>query len=109
MSGLCGGCFCEAVGYVNRVNGWEAGLRDGLGFVHDTLQFLVVLARAGAIPSCDTNRKNAFHGASVKIGESRSGQIEFPLSSEKVEALMGFFNYSVIMGGPGHVVGDLGT
>ena len=26
------GCFAEAVGSVDRVNGWEAGLHDGLGF-----------------------------------------------------------------------------
>ena len=28
------GCFPEAAGSVDRVNGWEAGLRDGLGFIH---------------------------------------------------------------------------
>ena len=26
------GCFAEAAGSVDRVNGWEAGLRDGTGF-----------------------------------------------------------------------------
>ena len=31
------GCFAEAAGSVNRVNGWEAGLRDGLGYIHDLL------------------------------------------------------------------------
>ena len=31
------GCFSEAVGSVDSVNGWEAGLGDGLGFVHDLL------------------------------------------------------------------------
>ena len=31
------GCFAEAVGSVDRVNGWEVGLRDELGFVHDPL------------------------------------------------------------------------
>ena len=36
MSGVCGvlnyaGCFAEAAGSVDRVNGWEDGLRDGLG------------------------------------------------------------------------------
>ena len=46
------------------------GLHDGLGYSHDLLWFLVVLGRAGAMPSCDTTRKNAFYGASVKIGES---------------------------------------
>ena len=70
MSGVHGvlnyaGCFSEAAGSVDRVNGWEAGLCDGLGFVHEPLQFLAVLGRAGAIPSCDTTRKNAFYGASV--------------------------------------------
>jgi len=29
------GCFSEAVGSVDRVNGWEAGLSDGLGYVHN--------------------------------------------------------------------------
>ena len=29
--------FAEAVGSVDRVNGWEAGLRDGLGYIHDLL------------------------------------------------------------------------
>ena len=72
------GCFAEAAGSVDRVNGWEAGLRDGLGYIHDLLSFLVVLGRAGAIPSCDTTRKNAFYGASVKVGESRSGHAKFP-------------------------------
>ena len=38
MSGVRGvlnraGCFVEAAGSVDRVNGWEAGLCDGLGFV----------------------------------------------------------------------------
>ena len=42
MSGVPGvldyaGCFAEAVGCVDRVNGWEAGLRDGLGYIHDLL------------------------------------------------------------------------
>ena len=74
MSGVRGvldyaGCFSEAVGSVDRVNGWKAGLRDGLGFAHNPLQFLAVLVRTGAIPSCDTSRKNAYYGASVKVGE----------------------------------------
>ena len=29
------GCFAEAVGSVDRVNGWEAGLRNGLGYIHN--------------------------------------------------------------------------
>ena len=42
MSGMCGvldyaGCFSAAVGSVDRVNGWEAGVHDGLGFVHNPL------------------------------------------------------------------------
>ena len=77
MSGVRGvldyaGCFSEAAGSVDRVNGWEAGVRDGLGYTLNLLQFLAVLGRAGAIASCDTTRKNAFYGASVKVGESRS-------------------------------------
>ena len=40
MSGVHGvlnyvGCFAEAAGSVDRVNGWEAGLSDGLGFVYN--------------------------------------------------------------------------
>ena len=31
------GCFAEAAGSVDRANGWEAGLRDGLGYIHDSL------------------------------------------------------------------------
>ena len=36
MSGVRGvfnyaGCFAEAAGSVDRVNGWEAGLCDGIG------------------------------------------------------------------------------
>ena len=47
MSGVHGvlnyaGCFAEAVGSVDRFNGWEAGLRDGLGYIHDLLWFLAV-------------------------------------------------------------------
>jgi len=68
------GCFSEAAGSVDGLNGWEAGLSDGLGFVHNPLWFLAVLDRAGAIPSCDTSGKDAFYVASVKIAESRSGQ-----------------------------------
>ena len=114
MSGVHGvlnyaGGFAEAAGSVDRVSGWEAGLHDGLGFIHDLLQFLVVLGRAGVILSCDTTRKNAFYGASVKDGESRSGHAEFPSSSEKVEVLVSFLNYSVSMEGPGQVVSDLDT
>ena len=46
MSGVRGvlnyaGCFSEAVGSIDSVNGWEAGLSDGLSFVHNALQFLV--------------------------------------------------------------------
>ena len=42
MSGVRGvlnyaGCFSEAVGSVDGVNGWEVGLRDGLGYIHNTL------------------------------------------------------------------------
>ena len=42
MSGVYGvidytGCFSEVAVSVDRVNGWEAGLRDGLGFGHDPL------------------------------------------------------------------------
>ena len=42
MSGMHGvlnyaGCFSEAVESVDSVSGWEAGLSDGLGFVHDPL------------------------------------------------------------------------
>ena len=29
------GCFAEAEGSVDRVNGWEAGLRDELGNIHN--------------------------------------------------------------------------
>ena len=77
MSGVRGvlnyaGCFAEAAESIDRLNGWEVGLRDGLGYIHHPLQFLAVLGRAGAIPSCDTTRKNAFYGASVKVGETRS-------------------------------------
>ena len=31
------GCFSEAAGSVDRVNGWEAGLRDGLGYICSSL------------------------------------------------------------------------
>ena len=42
MSGVRGvlnyvGCFAEAAGSVGKVNGWEAGLRDGLDYIHDPL------------------------------------------------------------------------
>ena len=42
MSGVCGvlnyaGCFAKAAGSVDRVNGREVGLRDGLGFIHNLL------------------------------------------------------------------------
>ena len=80
MSGVLNyaGCFANAVGSVIRVNGWEAGLHDGLGYFPIPLEFLLVLFRAGAIPSCDTARKNAVYGASVKVGESCSGHAKFP-------------------------------
>ena len=77
MSGVRGflnyaGCFAMAVGSVDKVNGWGVGLHDGLGYIHNPLLFFAVSVREGAIPSCDTSRKDAFYGASVKIGESRS-------------------------------------
>ena len=111
MSGVRGvldyaGYFSETAESVERVNGWEAGLHDGPGYIHDPLQFL---GRAGAIPSCDTTRKNAFYGASVKVVESHSRHAKFPQSSEKVEALVGFLNHSVRMEGPGQIVGVLDT
>ena len=31
------GCFSKAVGSVDRINGWEADLRDVLGYVDDLL------------------------------------------------------------------------
>ena len=31
------GCFSKAAGSVDSVNGWEAGLSDGLGFIHNPL------------------------------------------------------------------------
>ena len=31
------GCFAKAAGSVDRVNGWEASLSDGLGYIHDLL------------------------------------------------------------------------
>jgi len=31
------GCFCKAAGIVDRDNGWEASLSDGLRFVHDPM------------------------------------------------------------------------
>ena len=42
MSGVLGvlnyaGSFSEAAESVDSVNGWEAGLHDGLGFIHDPL------------------------------------------------------------------------
>ena len=42
MSGLrwvlnYAGCFSEAVGSVDSISGWEAGLRDGSGYIHDLL------------------------------------------------------------------------
>ena len=42
MSRVCGvfyyaGCFAEAVGSVDTVNGWQASLHDGLGYIHDIL------------------------------------------------------------------------
>ena len=105
MSGLGGvlnyaGCFAKAAGSVDRVNEWEAGLRDGLGFIHNPLQFLMVLERAGAIPSCDTTGKDAFYGTPVKVGESRSKHAKFPQPPEKIEALVGFLRYSVSVEGP---------
>ena len=42
MSRVCGvldyvGCFSESAGSIDGVNGWETGLRDGLGYFHDLL------------------------------------------------------------------------
>jgi len=42
MSGVRGfldyaGCFSESAGCVDGVNGWKADLRDGLGYVHNSL------------------------------------------------------------------------
>ena len=83
MSGVRGvlnyaGCFAEAAGSVDRISEWEAGLRNGFGYIHDLLKFLVALDRAGAIPSCNATRKNAFYGASVKVGENCSGHARSP-------------------------------
>ena len=46
MSGVHGvldyaGCFSEAAGSVDGVNGWEAGLSDGLDYIHNPLKFLI--------------------------------------------------------------------
>ena len=71
--------------------------------------FLAVLDRAGAIPSCDTTRKDAFYGASVKFGESHSRHAKFPSPPEKVKALVGFLNYSVGIEGSRQAAGNLNT
>jgi len=34
------GCISETAGSVDGVSGWEAGLSDGLGFVHVPLKIL---------------------------------------------------------------------
>ena len=34
-------CFAKAAGSVDRVNGWEAALCDGLGYIHDLLRILL--------------------------------------------------------------------
>jgi len=75
MSGGCvvldyAGCFSEAAGSVDSADGWEDDLSDGLGFVHNPLQFIAVLDRAGAIPSCDTTGKNTFYVSMCGIFQS---------------------------------------
>ena len=45
------GCFSKAVGSVDRVNAWEAGLRDGLGYIHDLLCYKERLDRLRIIES----------------------------------------------------------
>ena len=71
--------------------------------------FLRSWAEQELYQSCDTTRKGAFSGVSVNVGESHNGHTKFPQFSEKVEVLVSFLNYSVGMGGPGQVVGDLDT
>ena len=47
-------CFSEAAGSVDRVNGWEAGLHDGLGYI---------LVSCGL---CQSKFKNAERGGERK-------------------------------------------
>jgi len=71
-------CFSETAGSVDSVNGWEAGVSDGLGFVHNLFQFIAVLDRAGAKPSCDTTGKNALFWEFGEVAESCSRNVKFP-------------------------------
>lgn len=66
------GCFTEAGRSVDKVSGWEAGLRNGLR--NDPLYFLVVFGKAEAIPT----RYNQNLCAPVKVDESHSRHAKFP-------------------------------
>jgi len=101
MSGVRGvldypGSYSEAARGVHSVNGWEAGLSDELGFVHNLFQFITVLERAGAIPSSDTTGKNAIHAAPAEVDESWSGHVKFPQSPEKVQGWWALLNIASI-------------
>ena len=65
MSGVRGvlnyaGCFAEAAGSADRVNGWEAGLCDGLGFVHDTFVVPCSLGQSRSHTKLRYNQKECF-------------------------------------------------
>lgn len=74
-----------------------------------TLQFLAALSNTDGIPRYAASRPHAFDGASVQIGISHRSQVEFPYTSEEVEALVCFLDHSVNEIGPGQIVNDIYT
>ena len=102
MSGLRGvlnyaGCFSRGSGKCRQsqwMGGWFAWW-IGLNSWH----FIVPcgLGQSRSHTELWYNQKECFLCASVKVGETRRWHAKFPSSSEKVEALMGFLNYSVSM------------
>lgn len=74
------GCFPKGVRCVDGDNRGEAGLSDGHKFVscvHNCLQFLEVLCRPVAIPSCGAFQDDPFYGASIEMNKSPIGHAKF--------------------------------
>ena len=86
MSGVRGvldyvGCFSEAAGGIDSVNGWEAGLCDGLGLFTILCSFLRSWAEQE--PYQAVIYPERMLSMVVKIGESCSRHAEFPQLPEK--------------------------
>ena len=70
----CVGSLIMLAAFPRQREVWTESMDGRLVCIMDWATFIILCSflQLWAEPSCDTTRKNAFYGASVKVGESRS-------------------------------------